>query len=171
MTHRYPRHPAHQTPRLDARLVLTGLLTACGLCAAQAMAQSVYRCDNEYSDIVTCTHANTALVNDARSEDQHTAQDRLTQQTQAQAETLERNRLKAEKHNPRANTPIAAWPTQDLSAIQDTKDSGTLGSPTPHAHHKKTSPYFTAKDGKPNAKKTSPTKAKQKNSTGTPAQP
>ena len=171
MSHRYPQCPAHKVPRLEARLVFTGLWMACWLCDVQALAQTVYRCGNEYSDALTCAHANTALVHDARTEDQHTAQDRLTQQTQTQAETLERNRLKAEKQSSRANPSIAAWPTQDLSPIQDNKDSGTLDSPSPHAHHKKTSPYFTAKDGKPKAKKTAPAKAKQKTSADTPAKP
>jgi hypothetical protein len=136
------------------------------------MAQTVYRCGTDYSDTLTCPNGGVATVHDARSVDQHQAQDRLTQQTQEQADTMERNRFKAEKQSQRTTMPsAAAWSAKDMSPIQDSSDSGTSGSPTPRVKRKKTSPYFTAKDGKTNAKKTAPTKAKQKTSTDTPAKP
>ena len=172
MSHRYPQRPAQTAPRLKQRCFFKALLTAWGLSALSTMAQTVYRCGNEYSDTRTCPNGSVATVHDARSIYQHQAQDRLTQQTQEQAEALERNRLKAEKQSPRAATPsAAAWSTKDVSPVQDHSDNSTLGSPNPHAHHKKTSPYFTAKDGKNNAKTTTPNKAKQKTTTDTPAKP
>ena len=163
MPHRYPVRQAHKIPRRRPRFILTVLLAAGGLPALTALAQTVYRCGNEYNDTPSCSSGSIVSVHDARSEDQHKAQDRLTQQTQAQADALEKNRIKAEKQNPRATPSIASWPAKEVSPTQD---SSTLGSPTPRAHHKKTSPYFTAKDGNAKSKKTPPTTNKD-----TPAKP
>ena len=171
MSHRHPRRPTHKTPRLERRFLKPAFWMACGLWTVSALAQTVYRCGNDYSTTPMCSDASAPEVHDPRSEGQHQAQDRLTQQTQAQAERLERNRLKAEKQSPRSSTAVTALPAKDLSLMQDSSDSSMSGSPTPHAHPKKTSPFFTAKDGQPKSKKTATTNAKPKANADTPAKP
>lgn len=170
MSHRCPQRQTRKHPRPERRLFLWFLM-AFGFTAAAAMAQAVYRCGNEYSDALTCPHGSVASVQDARSHDQHQAQDRLTQQTQAQADTLERNRLKSEKHMPHATPVPGAWPAKDLTVMQDTADSGSPGTPTHHTSHKRPGAYFTAKDGASQSKKVSAKKAKPKASADTPNKP
>lgn len=143
------RHPIHHS-RAQSRQARS----PCGVVALLlwltpfwAMAQTVYRCGDQYSATALCQNSTAPAVQDTRNAEQSKAQERLTLQTQREAQALEKNRLQAERrtsvHSP-AVTP--AWP-QDSSLPQSSGTAPDTLAPPHHAHSQKVNPYFTAKDG------------------------
>ena len=131
-------------------------------------AQTVFRCGNHYSTTANCADSVPAPVQDTRAAEQAKAQERLTQQTQREAQALEKNRLQAERQATKVPLP-PAWPS-DKGATTSAVDADTL-PPPPH-HRKKVSPYFTAKDGSAAPGKKTAAKAKtQANPQTTPVAP
>ncbi|PIT80407.1 hypothetical protein B9Z39_11450 [Limnohabitans sp. JirII-29] len=110
-------------------------------------AQTVYRCGDQYSATALCQNSTAPAVQDTRNAEQTKAQERLTLQTQREAQALEKNRLQSERrasvHSP-AVTP--AWP-QDSALPQSSGTAPDTLAPPHHAHSQKVNPYFTAKDG------------------------
>ena len=112
-----------------------------------ATAQTVYRCGDQYSASPSCNGAIISSVEDARNDRQAQAQKAQTLHAQQEADTLEKNRLKAEQHVQRNAAP-------PLTVKRDTRITNpadnTSPLPSSHGQHRKpASPYFTAKDNTP----------------------
>jgi hypothetical protein len=89
------------------RLISVSTVLTVSLCAAfMAQAQTVYRCNDSYSD-KPCPGATTVKVNDKRSADQKSDADKTTRHDQQAAKTLEKERLQQEAASQR-NSPTAA---------------------------------------------------------------
>lgn len=138
-----------------------------GLHASSAVAQSVYRCGDQYGTHANCTDSSTPRVQDPRSLDQKKVQDRLTQHTQAEAAGLEKQRMNAEQHAPRVFPSGSAWTSPNTNLT----DNNSLDSLHTKAHRKKTTPYFTAKNGSVESKKAPQAAVKQKAKTDTSTAP
>ncbi|WP_408598474.1 hypothetical protein [Limnohabitans sp.] len=139
---RHSRAQSNHTSTLGGLVALLLWLTPFG-----ARAQTVYRCGDQYSPTASCQNSTTPTVQDTRNAEQTKAQERLTLQTQRDAQALEKNRLQSERrasvHSP---TVTPAWP-QDRAVTQSSGAApDTLAAPH-HARSQKANPYFTAKDG------------------------
>lgn len=172
MSHPHQLHATRRTRSLSPQRLLAGFLTFLWLPTLSVMAQTVYRCGDQYSTHPSCSNGSAPSVHDPRSTEQQKNQDRLTHQTQAEAQRLEKQRIKTEQAATRAVPPsVAAWSTTDVSPHRETMDSNTLDAPHPHAGRKKTGAYFTAKDRDKPSKKTSQPKLKPKANADTPDKP
>jgi hypothetical protein len=153
MSHHQQRRLAQKVLNRKHPTVWVAWLGLFGWHTLTATAQIVYRCGDAYSTSASCSDDRTPTVHDPRNTDQAKSQDRLTHQTQVEAETLEKRRIKAEQSATRAMPPVPAWSTKDISSTHDATDSNMPMQPT-HAHRKSASPYFTAKDGTTPSRKT-----------------
>ena len=145
-----------QRQPLQTKTAITQLLTkhtvallawALLLIVFKAAAQTVYRCGDQYSASPSCNGAIISSVEDARNDRQAQAQKAQTLHAQQEADTLEKNRLKAEQHVQRNAAP-------PLTVKRDTRITSpadnTSPLPSSHGQHRKpASPYFTAKDNTP----------------------
>ncbi|WP_143474120.1 MULTISPECIES: hypothetical protein [unclassified Limnohabitans] len=146
MSHHHPRRliPTQSRGITSSCLIAATLLW---LIPPVTRAQTVYRCGDQYSATALCQNSTAPAVQDTRNAEQTKAQERLTLQTQREAQALEKNRLQSERrasvHSP-AVTP--AWP-QDSALPQSSGTAPDTLAPPHHAHSQKVNPYFTAKDG------------------------
>ena len=142
--HLPPKSPSSQ-PLTELRQAV--LVWATLWLVSVATAQTVYRCGDQYSATPSCNGAIISSVEDARHTLQAQAQKAQTLQAQQEADTLEKNRLKADqpiKHNA-APTPMVKRDTLISSPVDNTAPVPTSRGP----HRRPPSPYFTAKDNTP----------------------
>ena len=160
MSHHHPRRliPTQSRGITSSCLIAATLLW---LVPPVTRAQTVYRCGDQYSATASCQSGTAPALQDTRNAEQAKAQERLTQQTQREAQALEKNRLQAERQAS-VNTPPATptWP-QDTSTANAATGPNTLTANPRHTHSKKATPYFTAKEASSHDK----TRGKQKTST------
>lgn len=90
----------------------------CGLWTAAAIAQTIYRCGNTYSQ-APCDGAQTLTIDDSRTAQQKSQTDAATVQTRQLAAQLERERMAREK------AAMLAGPRQDAGKGRD-KDKSTV---------------------------------------------
>jgi hypothetical protein len=172
MSYRHPQHrQAKKVPSLKSRFFIFVLLTAFAGYALSTTAQPVYRCGDQYSSSARCHDGSTPEVQDPRTIDQQKAQDHLSHGTQAEADALEKLRLKMDPKISHVPPLVSPGSSKGFLPSQETTETGTLGSQQPHARKRKTGPYFTAKDGSANSKKKAPTSVKKKANADAPAKP
>lgn len=112
-----------------------------------ATAQTVYRCGDQYSASPSCNGAIISSVEDARNARQAQAQKAQTLQAQQEADTLEKNRLKAEQQNKSNATPPPKFNRDNL--VSPPVDNTSHMPTSRGAHRRPVSPYFTARDNTP----------------------